>query len=74
MTLNEIIEEIETHTYSSSPIYGIDDDIANYIIALLKSAETMRSNLKGYSCDCPSYKDLDKARLIWDDITEVKYV
>lgn len=41
MTLKEIIEEIENHTYSSSPVYGIDDDVANNIITALKIGQAM---------------------------------
>lgn len=45
MTLKEIIEEIENHTYSSSPVYGIDDDMANNIIVALKAGQGMRDSL-----------------------------
>lgn len=59
MTLEEMIEEIETHVYSYMPCYGIDDAIGNKIIAALRAGQILR----GAKYDWDAYEDGCKA---WD--------
>ena len=37
MSVEEMIEEIEFHKYSYMPCYGMDDEIADSIIEILKA-------------------------------------
>jgi hypothetical protein len=75
MSIDEMIEEIETHKYSCYPVYGLDDDIGKRIIAALRAAEGM---YKGYSIlerqgrqsGFLDSRDHEKLLRAWDEATK----